>query len=378
MNLEVFYILISAGLFAYIYPSWNFSTTLPIWALIVLLWLFAPWAMYLAKLDGIFIKLRFAQLGLLITGTLLIVASPVPMTQYQWWTQREVANKIRPVEQKEITANWETLQWFSQEGTPNVWYSGDRDTNKYRLFYAPGYDPETNEKLKPVKDEATKTELVTWLRKQKAAQEAQLELLKQERLTEEKAQAEHRETERQQQVAADATLLIREYVFPHAIGASLKERSTALIVLDDSSKHDPALAKRISNVFNQGGLPTDTAVFTPGFISSPFFGDMLAGNLAPKLQFQPENFATNLLIVRLAAATSKQAPVKDVEMVATDVVCLVQLISLTERRLLHSSEVRSRGVGFNEAGARKNALERIEGELTNGIAAFTAKLSSPK
>lgn len=388
INLEIFYILISAGLFAHIYPSWIFSTTLPIWALIVLLWLFAPWAVYLAKLDGIFIKLRLIQLGILIAGTLLIVASPVPMKHFQWWAQREVANKIRPVEQKEITANWAALQWFTQEGAPNVWYSFSVERG-YHLFAAPGHDTDTNQPLKPVTDKATKDTIVAAFNEQKKAQEEQAVLKNQKRLTELEAQKQQATLDSQRELAELAAQnekrnvetrerLIRENVFPSAVNAATTDRPLALIALDARQLQDFVLTDRISKLLSAGGLRHETVVFTPTFLASPAFQEILMGNQSRERSFHPEDFASHVLVIQPATTISTQNPVNGVEMLAADTIWTVRLISLSDYRIEDSEEIKVRGVGFKESDAKNLAIERASVEMQKRLSIIRAKLAPAK
>jgi hypothetical protein len=222
-NLDILFVAVSVDLFAYIFPVWNISTAFPILILLALLWLFAPWTIYVARKDMVFIKVRIGQLTLLVFAALICAASPIPMKHFQWGARREIVNKLRPFEQTEITAQWKSLVWFTQEGAPNVWYSFSADRG-YHLFSAPGHDPETNQELLPVNDGVTKDLIAGKFREEEGAKERQSELEQQKQSADAQAQA-----------ARDAedsrAKLIREYVLSDSANAGVKEHSVALIVL---------------------------------------------------------------------------------------------------------------------------------------------------
>jgi hypothetical protein len=180
-NLDFLFAAICFDLFAYVFPPWKISTTLFIFVLLAFLWISAPWAILAAKQAATYIKIRIAQLAVLVVVSFICAASPIPMQHFQWSAQRELVRKIRPFEETEVTTQWRTLEWFSQEGASNIWYSMDPNGD-YHLFSTPGTDKQTGEQLKSVSDAETKNQIIKKLEdeettlKRKMALEQKLQL----------------------------------------------------------------------------------------------------------------------------------------------------------------------------------------------------------
>lgn len=371
MNLDVLNILFSASLFCYAFPSWSNPTVRPILLILLFLWLFGPSTLLMMQKDSLFIRLRVGQLALLLFVSLATVLSPVPVSHFQWWARREVANDIRPVEQEEITAGWASLQWFSQEGAPNVWFSHS-DDRSYHLFSAPGYDPETNQELKPVVDKATKDLIVSSFLKKKQAQDQQMLLEQQKQLAETKAR-EEREKDQQlvdakaqaERKEADTRVqLTHEYVLSNESSTVKNRQSTTVIVLNAQQEADTVLRERLSKSLSAARFVNDGPTFTEAFIASPLFRDLVAGKPASKTPFHVEDFTAHLLVVQIAFAYSPTKPVgESLPMMAADTTWGVRMISASNGELEHHFEIKERGVGFSEATARENATERAEEQL---------------
>ena len=354
-NLDILFVALSIDLFAYIFPVWNISTAFPILILLALLWLFAPWAIYVARKDEVFIKVRIGQLAVLVFAALICAASPIPMDHFQWGVQRDIVNKFRPFEQTEVTAQWKSLDWFTQEGAPNVWYSFSADRG-YHLFSAPGHDPETNQELLPVSDSATKDLIVGKFREGAEAKERQGELEQQKQLADAQAQAARAD-------ADNRAKLIQEYVLADSTNAGVKEHSAVLIVLTDGQQADPTFTERISKNLGSIGLATRRSVFTPAFIASPLFHDILGGGPLSESQFHPDDFASQLLVIQVATIFSEQQPVESVAMLAADTTWDVRLISSADAHVEQHFSIKQRGAGFKQSDAEENAVERAETEL---------------
>jgi hypothetical protein len=369
LNLDLLNIGIHVSLLLYVFLSWNLTTTLPIFALLALVWLFGPWVAYLAKLDFVYVYIRVGQLVLLTGVALCFAAWPVPASHYQSWAEREGAARLRPEEQREVTAHWESLQWFTQEGKPNVWYSADTETGSFRLFSSPGFDPATNQKLQPVDGKETRDLITNWLRHQKSTREGKQQVDEQKRDAAERAQAERTTTE-------EKNKLLHAYVLTRFIDEPQKNARPALIVLDEGGQHDFALADDLAAAMQKEGLEINSSVFTPSFVQSVLFNKIAAGDFSQESKFLVGDYASALLIIRISTAISHQTPVKDVEMLAADEVCRIQCVSVTQKHLAFSTDLKARGTGFSEETARKNAHERIQSELAKAIPSLVKKLST--
>jgi len=330
-NLEIFFVLTSIVLFSYIYPSWNLSATIPIWGLIVFLWIFAPWTLYLRKRDHAFIKLRIIQFGTLILASLVTVISPVPMTHFEWWAQKELANRIRPVEQIDITTNWETLKWFTQEGAPNVWYSVD-ENHGYRLYNCAGVDPETKVALQPVDSPIVKDQIVERLRRAERA----------ERIL--------RDTEsRKEQISNYVTAGHR----------TVRTKNAVIFYLDGSPDRDSA--EWLSKVFSRIDIVADPGVFSDAFAASVGRRHLKSGVSPGVRLFDPSAFCERLIICEANVSYGKIE--NPVEMITADLVLTIQISSPSDGQVLRSIPISARGIGFKRADALKLAYGRAEDQL---------------
>jgi hypothetical protein len=377
ISLDFLNLSISVALLCYFIPSWEISAAFPIFAIIALLWLFAPLTAFVAHQDRLFVNLRLSQLGLLFIVTFVAVLSPVPMSHFQVWAQRETANKIRPVEQREVTANWSTLQWFTQEGMPLVWVSGNADRG-FRLWASPGHDPDTNEDLKPVADNATKDSIVAHFTAKKAARDkqvasenekhaAEVKLENEKRLADAKTAAETARAQKEKDIAETRQRLIREYVYSGSLNANEGVAIPVLIVLTGDHREEPVLSERISKILTAAGFTHRRSVFTPAFIASNYFEGILAGKQPLEQSFHAADFAGKLLVIQTGIAFSKENPVASVDMLAGDATWDVRLISTADARVEQSTVIKVRGVGFKEAGAQENAVTRAETEFQKQI-----------
>ncbi len=344
--LDVLHIAISLALFAYIFPIWNNPGALPILLLVALAWLLGPWMAYGAKLKSVFVFLRTAQLLFLLTVTLLTIVFPVPMKHLQWHAGRSITAKIRPFQQKEITAEWETIVWFTPEGEPNVWYSrgGERG---YRLFSVPGFDPDSNTELLPVDSPATKARIFDGLRSEKLSRiKAEQETAQKQAVTDRAAQTQRETASKQQR--------IREYVSP---GKESSKASLALVVLTNKTP-DPKAATWLAGVLATAGVATDPNVFSPAFASSNLFQELQSGHYRSSTVFNPADYCGRLLVAEISVTPGKEA--EPVEMVTSSILMKLRVISGLDGALQKEMEIKSKGAGFKEADASRLAYERAE------------------
>lgn len=363
LTADALVVLINVALFTYVYRMLEAGAALPVFVMLALAWLFGPWVAHIARRDVAFIWIRLLQLLSLLVFVLVLVASPIPMRRFQWWAHRKAAEAVRPFEGREVTAEWETLKWFTPEGEPNVWFS-HTEARGYRLFSAPQYDQETGRELRPVSDEATKDSIVAHFARQRAALARQVEA------EDRKRQAEAREeSERAGREARDR--LIRQYVLPDAVGGAAKAR-VALVAFGPNRQADLALAMRLSEVLAAGGMANSTEVFTPAFVASPEFGAVLAGSAASEGEFRAADFARGVISVGETATYGGQTT-QGADMRTADVSWSVRVVSLADARTSYSRDIRARGVGFGDSDALRMARERAEAQLSAEVARMPAK-----
>lgn len=374
-SLDVLFIAINFDLFAYVFAGWNISTAYFILVLLAFLWICAPWGIHVAKRATAYIKVRIGQSAVLVVAALVCAASPIPMQHFQWGAQRGIISKLRPFEQTEITARWKTLEWFTQEGAPNVWYSNNPDGG-YRLFSTPGTDKQTGEQLMPVSDRETKERIVSKFNDDEAALARKTELDKQERL----AAAEARASQEKADALALAEKgkreaherLVQEYVST-GIQANAGKR-TALVVLNGEEQESSQLAARILNVLTVSDVQTVSPVFTSAFIRSAEFQDIMTGHVMPDRAFHPEDYAIQLLIIEVSETFDTDRPDGSTEMRTDDLVWAVKVISPHDGRVEFSKEIRVRGIGFKDSDAQHLAVERAEGQLKKLVPSLVSLL----
>lgn len=331
--LEYFYLLVSVGLFCHLWVAWSFAASFPVLCLLGLLWLFAPWLLVLRKDDAFYLKMRVGQLGVLLTAVLLSVASPVPASHFQTWANRRLADKIRPEERREVTDLWRSLVWFSPEGAPNVWYSLTTD-QRYRLFTAPGYDPDSKAEFKPVDSEAIKNRIIqTFLDAEKWEQTRQLESARQAR--------------------------IRDYV---TAGTNRSGRVNYAVLVSLNGTPDQKMARWLTVILAKANIPAASTVFTPAYAASPELGAILAGKPPPSNGFTPADYCEKLLVGE--ATVTYESITQPAEMVTAVVELRLRIIAAANSAALKELVLDARGVGFKQAEALKMALERLETTLT--------------
>jgi len=367
LNVDFLNISASAVFLCYMIASWRFTTSAPIVVFAIALWFLLPLALFIFGREIAFIKVRLVQLILLLLVTGAIAVSPVPVSHYEAWAQREAAQRMRPVDQREVTADWVSLQWFTQEGTPLVWYSGDK-ARGYRLWTAPGHDPQTNEELKLVQDAGTKDEIVGSFRVRTDAEVAEQLAEEAKNAARRSAEADERAREaiaRDQRVNAELReALAREYVYSEDTQTGSKSAVVALMVIDDRGEERAPLRDRVLAVLAESSASQYVTVFRPTFVQSPIFQDLLAGKMSEKGPFKVSDYASYLLVVRTVVVLSKEQAADSVDIVAADATWEVSLIATNDSHRAYGTQIRVRGVGFQGSAAEENAtaqaLEKLK------------------
>lgn len=153
---------LSFALFVAVFPKSNSPG-----ASLLLIIVFACWLTLPACHISAFFRLisPYVQIGqvVLLAGVLwLQLQFPHQMERFKWVLLGTIAEKIDLAKQREVTGEWKTLTWFNNNGDPLIWHSGSV-SNGFRLWAAPGSDPQTREELLPVNDETTRRTIVASL-----------------------------------------------------------------------------------------------------------------------------------------------------------------------------------------------------------------------
>jgi hypothetical protein len=279
------------------------------------------------------------------------------MKHFEWGAQRAIVKKMRPFEQTEVTSQWKTLEWFTQEGAPNIWYSNNPD-GSYRLFSTPGTDNQSGDRLQAVPDKGTKDLIIERFKNDELATMRQAEMKK------DKGKAAALEEIRQR--------FIREYV---STGSQTSvPRHIALIVLNGEDQGESKAAARESKFLQAAGIPNETPVFTSAFTGSHLFKSILARQVPADREFHPEDFAVRFLVIQVSEAFGRAKPDGITEMRTDDLVWVVKVISPADGRVVFDQEIRTKGIGFKDSDAQQLAIERAEGQLRKFAPAIASSL----
>jgi hypothetical protein len=364
LNFDVVGIVMNIGLLLYVSPRLGLSTSFPIAACLGLVWIFAPWLALNSEIKTLLLRIRVVQLVPLTLLTMVIVTSPVSFRKLGWWAQRETSNKMRISPLDELTEKWESLQWFTQEGEPNIWYSGDSRTG-YKLYSAPGYDPSTNEEIKPVTNQSTKADIIRYLSVQKTRLENQRRIDSEKKEIEEVKHRKDLET-------ASRNLLIKKYVYS-SFEAGSDIQIPALVVLDAADHEDSVYEDMLSETLHKAGFNTQRP-FTPSFISSQDFKNFLSGQRPDESSFHAEQFVKHILIIQKKVVPESQSLSAVDDLISVDITLSVTLISAVDGRIDSISKITARGIGFKESAAIKDAYEGLEGKLKDLVPKLLGKL----
>ncbi|MFA5189953.1 MAG: hypothetical protein WC740_04455 [Verrucomicrobiia bacterium] len=138
-----------------------------------------------------FLLLVIFLFSLLVLGLIF----PRHMDQLLWAIGNKTGGVIAAsVQQHEVTAEWNKLRWFNNTGDAQVWYSED-SSHRFRLWGAPGFDPDTGRELQPVKDETTRQKLIAQFEDERRRKQQEQAAAAETRRKQEKAAAEVRHKE---------------------------------------------------------------------------------------------------------------------------------------------------------------------------------------
>ena len=154
---------LSLGIFVTLVPVWKSPGALPLLLLVVACWLTLPACSVSSFCKRIYPAVRAVQLLLLFALLVLQMVFPRQIEQLTWLTSRKIGMALTAsVNQKEITAQWKDLQWFDNGDNELVYVSGS-EAEGFRLWATPGSDPDSREKLRPVKDKRMRDQVVAKL-----------------------------------------------------------------------------------------------------------------------------------------------------------------------------------------------------------------------
>jgi hypothetical protein len=173
-----------------------------------------------------------------------------------------------------------------------------------------------------------------------------------------------------QKAQADArAALVAQYVFLAARDSN-PNGAPVLLVIDTQRREDSVMTGKVADLCSAAGITTRTSIFTPSFIASSLFGQILGGQVTKNADFQPEKYATRIFAIQVAVKISQQEPVANVPMLAADVTMTVQLLDVATGRVEQSAKINARGAGFKEVDAREIAFEHALNQLVRELPRF--------
>jgi len=276
---------LSLGIFVTLFPVWKSPGALPLLLLVVACWLTLPACSVSSFCKRIYPAVRAVQLILLFGLLVLEMAFPRQMEQLTWATGRKIGITLTAsVNQKEITSEWNSLQWFNNVGEPLVWFS-DSDTEGYRLWATPGFDPNSGKELRPVGDKKIRDQIVANLSANAVRLQAQLKTQQQqeqERIAKAKEAAAMQAEEQAAQKAREASVQAtreteqrraqkqaRYFAQIPELRAGAEPR--VVVVAANQRENDSVLSEAASSLVERSGFVVVKGLLRPEFVSDGLF-----------------------------------------------------------------------------------------------------------
>lgn len=391
---------LSLGIFATLFPIWRSPGAFPLLLLVVACWLTLPACSFSHFCKKIYPIVRGLQLLLLAGLLVLQMAFPRHLDQLEWAMARKFGGALTsPVRQQEITSQWKTVQWFNNVGEPQVWFSGS-PASGFRLWAAPGYDPDSGKELVAVADEKAKSKIVAAFEErdrldQERAARRQADLAKQaelerHNLEEQRRQAEALAAKRQAEAAAQAAEekqrretkereeFLARYLVPGQLTNSPQVQDVAVLVAGETLQPNSPVGQALVAVLKTRSANASASIFTPDFISDGLFGKAFAGSQGVLDGLALTNAADILLLARESVEYAKNETVQGV--ITAHLKLELSALSAATHRQSQAQTLLSTGAGFKEADARALAEERllkqIEGKELDSF--LNALLNKPK
>ena len=151
---------LSFAVFIMVFPIWRNPSAFLVLLLVIACWFLLPTCGFNSFCKRVYPTLSAIQLIGLVGLLMFQMAFPRHMEQLNWATGKKIGGVLtRSVEQKEISSEWRSLQWFSNQGEPQVWFSGSEGEG-FRLWAAPGFDQATGRELQAVTDATVQNRIV--------------------------------------------------------------------------------------------------------------------------------------------------------------------------------------------------------------------------
>jgi hypothetical protein len=382
---------LSLGIFATLFPIWRSPGAFPLLLLVVACWLTLPACSFSGFCQKIYPAVRGVQLLLLASLLVLQMAFPRHLDQLKWSMGRKFGNTlVGSIEQKEVTPQWKTIQWFNNVGEPQVWFSGSPAAG-FRLWAAPGFDQSSGKELLPVADEQAKSRIVAaFAERERLEQEAtakrQAELAQQseaERRTREEQRRQEQEVaakrqaeeaskaaeEKQRQLAKDREEFIARHIVPGQLKNSPQSQDVAVLVTSETGQPNSAVGQALVAALQTRSAKASASVFTPEFIADGLFAKAFAGSRGALDGLELTNAADTLLLARETVEYSTNQAMQG--LVTARLKLELSAISTATYRQPQAHTALAAGAGFKETDARALAEERLLKQIAaDGLDSF--------
>jgi hypothetical protein len=337
---------LSLGIFVTLFPIWRSPGAFPLLLLVLACWLMLPACAFSSFCRRIYPAVQGIQLLFLAALLVLQMSFPRHLEQVKWAMARWFGNTLTGlVEQKETTADWKTMQWFSNTGEPLVWYSGS-DSESYRLWAAPGFDPNSGKELGPVKDAKTREEIVSSLSERDRG--------KRVRMAEDQAEVTRRATQSAEALAASqrAAYLAR-YLESTNARKGVAKQLLAVVVVSEDGKLNSAVAQTIAGALKTELLDATTAPFTPEFVADGLFAEVFRDPHEVLSKLALTNYLSALLFARQTVNYSTNIVLENI--ITANMRLEVLTMPTTTLRQSETRVITASGVGFRQRDARSQA-----------------------
>jgi hypothetical protein len=259
---------LSIALFVAVFPRLNATGVGLITLVLVVSMLTMPACAVSSICKRILPYMQIGRFVFLACVLLLQVEFPNQMEHLGWAGHRKVGTLLDPVKQREITGEWKTLAWFSNNGDPLVWYSGSA-TNGYRLWNAPGSDPQSGMKLLPVADDKSRKHILFALSESERVRTVQIA-----------AENAKRMREDQERVKTEAILANCRRYFVSGSAPVVKRQLDAIVMVAGS---DSTVARQVEDFLvksaEASGLLVRGNVLTKSFTDDGLLDALLSGHI---------------------------------------------------------------------------------------------------
>ncbi len=374
---------LALGIFVTLFPIWRSPGAFPLLLLVLVCWLTLPACAFSAFCKRIYPTVRGIQLLVLFGLLVLQMAFPRQMEQLGWASGRKIGGILTAsVTQREITSNWNTMPWFNNVGEPLAWYSGS-DSESYRLWAAPGFDPDSGKELQPVRDEKTRTKIVAsltararTLQEQKAAEQAETarkeaaRLREADRIAAEQAAAQQARLEKEraaaaqsaaEQAAAQHASYLTRYIGTSEPRKTGGKQTLAVVAVSENGKLNSNVGQVIAGVLKTETLEVTTSRFTPEFVSDGLFAQAFGDSRPILKKLELTDSLGALLLARQTVHYSTNASLEN--LITANMRLEVQAVAVADSGVGKSLTITASGVGFKPDDARSQAEERLSKKI---------------